>query len=301
MRTHTPAARRPRARVPSRSGFFSGPAARSYRRFLPKALLAYALLGLVFYVFFDPLIMPLIARAARDVVLLTPGAPRISVITAEGSYLHVESPFDNVFTKVTGSAPMFAFNLLVPISLTLALPFARSRDKVGALGLVAAVSFFALALYAALDCEYYFSERVSETYGWRVYPPSRQALIAGVQDWTWRLLMILLPALLSIYAVFRSLIGEATKRTSKGGARFLGSQRLSGARPSQRAVWYLRAALPIVGVLILLALLDVTAGRRLASTDPVRLRYEIASLNPGKESAILGRPVTTSSPVSPGP
>jgi len=301
MKTHTPAARRSRARVPSHSGSLSGSAARSYRRFLPKALLAYALLGLAFYVLFNPLIMPLIARAARDVVLLTPGAPRISVITADGSYFHIESPLDNVFVRVTGSAPMFAFSLLLPVSLTLALPFARSRDKVGALGLVAAVSFFALALYAALDCEYYFSEKVFERYGWRVYPPSRQALIDGVQDWTWRLMMILLPVLLSIYAVFRSLIGEATKRTSKGRARFLGSQRLSGARPSQRVVWYLRASLPVLGALVLLALLDITASRRLASTDPVRLRYEIASLNPGKESAILGRPVTASPPVSPGP
>jgi len=301
MRTHTPAARTSRARVPSRSGSLPGSAARSYRRFLPKALLAYALLGLAFYVLFDPFIIPLIARAARDVVLLTPGVPRISVIVADGSYLHVESPLDNVFVAVTGAVRMFAFSLLLPVSLTFSLPFARSRDKVGALSFVVAVSFITLVFHAAIACMYYFSRSVFERYGWWVYPPSRQALINGVDYWSWPLIMILLPGLLSIYAVIRSLVGEAGKRTWKAGTRFVGSKRLPPARPSQRPILYLRASLPIVGVLILLALLDLTASRRLASTDPVRLRYEIASLNPGKESAILGRPVTASSPVSPGP
>ena len=276
-----------------------------------KFVLCYAaLLGLVYLLV--PVIYPVFARAARDLLILGSGVPRISGLSLQESLplfqvvFRIDTPLHAgpLFVR----EPALAFTLLFPLALILALPrqAAPQRWRRFAWVALAAVSYGAVVL--AYVADNYLASVLARN-GVRAHPVWREQLYAWSHTWSWSLSTIIFPLVASLYALGPLLAqnpqppsteaagraaGKVERRQARRRHRFEERERATRDRSAlRRQLW------AFVSILLLAVALDGLAQYRISALSSAKLASSLESLNAdvggwflkvGQEESVLGRP-----------
>ena len=278
---------------------------------IAKFVLVYAaLLGLVYLL--APVIYPAFARAARDLLVLIPGTPRISNLSMQEALpllmvvFRIDTPLHAgpLFVR----EPALAFTLLFPLALILALPRAAITDRWRRFGWVALAAVFYGGLVLAYVADNYLTTVVSRS-EISAYPGWRDQIYAWTHAWSWSLSTIIFPLSASLYALAPSLLPRrdgatptetaASPSTRTERRRALRRKRLDQREQVLRGRRAVRRQLVVfASVVVLAGLLDQVAEWRLRDLSSVAVARELERFNDdvgafflqiGEREAELGR------------
>ncbi len=243
-----------------RSGFRGRGALRIAARFG----LAAGALALVLWAI-EPLVFGALARAARDLIVVSTSEPRVTQITWLPPTFAVTSPLHDGTLGLT--APWFRLALVAPLALALALPGAPSRSRLAACAAVATAIFVASALALANDVLAALVERLG-TRGLVPLPPWRASLHTAGRDAMWEVAMVYLPGAACL------LVSLPVTRFPSAPAKPAATRATAPRR--RRAL----LASALVAAAALAVALDRVASARIADLDPEELLAELEPWNP---------------------
>lgn len=249
-----------------------------------------ALLGLVYLLI--PVIYPVFARAARDLLVLGTGVPRIS-----GLSMHEARPlFEVIFrieTPLHGGPlflrePALAFTLLFPLALILALPRRLASQRWQRFAWVALAALLYGAFVLAYVADNYLTTVVARSQI-RVQPEWRNQIYAWTHTWSWSLSTIIFPLTASLYALAPILLPKTRPPTPEPSDAVPGK----AERKQERRRHRLEAAaaalrdrgrgrrqlLAFALILLVAATLDGLAQYRVSTRSPAALAASLEPLN----------------------
>ena len=269
-----------------------------------------ALLGLVYLLI--PVIYPVFARLARDLLILGSGVPRISGLSMQDSL-----PFFQVVFRIDTplhAGPLFvrepalAFTLLFPLALILALPRAAGLQRWRRFAWVTLGAVIYGAVVLAYVADNYLAGELARS-GIRVHPVWRDQLYAWTHTWSWSLSTIIFPLTASLYALGPLLPQNRQPPNDESGAAAPGKAGRKQARRRRRLEATERAARDrrvgrrllwaFASILALAVALDGLAQSRISALSSATLARSLEPLNAdvggwflkvGQEEFRLGRP-----------
>lgn len=212
-----------------------------------------------------PLLGPLLARVARNVVTLTSGVPHLAELAyGAGSFRLVTRLADGELFLDAGP---YWFVVAFPMAFAAALPGVGTRDWWGRLGLTTAVSFGVAALLLAVTVD---GQLVRELWsaGLRVNPRWRDQAVRATMRRFWEVALLAYPFAACAWLAWVGWVRPARGGSTRGGSRW--------------------AAPLLVVVTAAAGACDLVAERRL-DLDPEELYARLRAYNPDLGLFLLRR------------
>jgi hypothetical protein len=261
-RARPPAGRRPGAPAPL------GP--RGTLSLLLRFALAYVAIGLLLYAS-PPVLMRLIARGARDLLILSSQVPPIWDVAWVGDWqIQLATPL--LGRGFGGAERWWPFTLLFPLGFAAAVPGVAWGERLHRALVICVGGLAVSCIVLACNGAHALGEAL-RSLGLLLYPEWRADLHFRIAFWTWSIAAIAYPLAASLYALAPAIPGLGSSQTPQSPRSRRKADRKRRATARRRLVGWVALAIALVG-------LDLYASRRLARLDLDGVVAALESFNP---------------------